>query len=257
MTQIADKVYRNAKVYSIALDGRLKEFCMFNIADSNEFLVCQIPNAHFVMYKELQKYNFGLGRYSDLHRSSLMGNGRKAPNPALGRDAIYRPEWHEAGSVKIENPKELQSKLISTDEALTIHSYYESYTKQEKVWWHKFMVEGTKIKDKENNDIEMAGGAVYSQKPSGVKDNTLFLMLSQKNNSKNGFFDWPMIGWPNSFGSEWHIEILPFMTEYKQAIRTEIGYLRNDRFLSNSYRSYWEKYLENKEFYAAIVAKRY
>ena len=47
-------IYNNYNSYK----PQLKQFCEFTVANPDEFRVCQIPGAHFVMHKELQKYNF-------------------------------------------------------------------------------------------------------------------------------------------------------------------------------------------------------
>ena len=89
-------IYKNYNAYR----PKLKEFCECKVTNPDEFLVCQIPGAHFVMHKELQKYNY-------------KGKNNEAPHPAIfGQMAVYRPEWHEAGSIKIENPQELKEILI-------------------------------------------------------------------------------------------------------------------------------------------------
>ena len=85
---------------------QLKAFSEFKISDPDKFRVCQIKGAHFIMHKELQKYNY-------------CGKNNEAPNlPLYHYRVVYRPEWHEAGSIKIENPEELLSKLISKNEAI-------------------------------------------------------------------------------------------------------------------------------------------
>ena len=46
-------IYNNYNSYK----PQLKQFCEFTVANPDEFRVCQIPGAHFVMHKEIQKYN--------------------------------------------------------------------------------------------------------------------------------------------------------------------------------------------------------
>ena len=106
-------------------------------------------------YKEIQKYNY-------------YGKDGKAPNENLGCTVLYRPEWHEAGSIKIENPQVLLSKLITITEHNAIFDYYkgEVYKNQDGIWWYNMLVEG-----KGNN---IAGGAVLAKKPA---DFAYFLMV--------------------------------------------------------------------------------
>ena len=126
-----------------------KEFCEFKIANPEEFLVCQIPGAHFVMHKELQKYNY-------------KGKNNEVPHPDLyGQLAIYRPEWHEAGTVKINNPTELQSKLIHPSEMKAIYNYYRSADKafadKNYLLWKDILVS--------YQDNKLVAGAKFSQEP--------------------------------------------------------------------------------------------
>ena len=86
----------------------LKEFCEFKVSNPDKFRVCQIPGAHFIMHKEIQYYDY-------------KGNNNEAPDlNKYGKEVCYRPEWHKAGKIKIENPKELLSKLIYKKEAEAI-----------------------------------------------------------------------------------------------------------------------------------------
>ena len=126
-----------------------KEFCEFKVANPEEFLVCQIPGAHFVMHKELQKYNY-------------KGKNNEVPHPDLyGQLAIYRPEWHEAGTVKINNPTELQSKLIHPSEMKAIYNYYRSAVKafadKNYLLWRYILVS--------YQDNKLVAGAKFSQEP--------------------------------------------------------------------------------------------
>ena len=132
---------------------QLEKFCEFTVANPDEFRVCQIPGAHFVMHKELQKYNY-------------CGKDNKAPD-VRDINSAYRPEWHEAGSIKIDNPQELKEKLIRNAEATAIHKYYQSLYNKKDFRWHEILVKGG----------EKAAGAVYSKEPSGVKNNKLGLLL--------------------------------------------------------------------------------
>ena len=199
----------------------LYDFCSFNIADPDKFLVCQIENAHFVMHKELQKYNF------------------KSKCPLkYGKEGAFRPEYHEAGSVKIENPKEVISKLITLDEAKALFKYYKSafYPQEEKVWWYKFMVEGTKIKDKENNDIEMAGGAVYAMKPSVGYNNEHLLVLGHANTGVLGGAGLPQLRFVMSNSDYFW------------------GWSLGETYTASTD---WYRYFDYYDYYMAIVEKRF
>ena len=134
---------------------KLKEFCEFKISDPDKFRVCQIPGAHFIMHKELQKYHF-------------CGPKKECPDPKRygSSDAAYNPKWHQAGNVKIENPKELKSKLITSDEATAIFKYYAP--NKEETWWTNMIVEG-----------KTAGGAVYAQNPQFKEPILMLLVLLQ------------------------------------------------------------------------------
>ena len=128
---------------------KFQEFCEFKVANPEEFLVCQIPGAHFVMHKELQKYNY-------------KGKNNEAPHPDLyGQLAIYRPEWHEAGTIKINNPAELQSKLIHPSEMKAIYNYYKSADKafadKNYLLWKDILVS--------YQDNKLVAGAKFSQEP--------------------------------------------------------------------------------------------
>jgi hypothetical protein len=214
------------KIYN-SYKKQLYDFSTFEIADPKKFLVCQIEGAHFVMHKELQKYNY-----------------KSCVPLKYGEEGAYRPEFHEAGSIKIENPKELKSKLITRDAAQAIFNYYKSayYPKEEKVWWHKFMVEGTKIKDKENNDIEMAGGAVYAKKPSGVRNNEVLLMLGSPDARMYRPAAWSL---PT---------FRPIMTDASNNYYWDV-YMGETYSVHEQYD--WQRYDDYKEYYAAIVEKRY
>ena len=139
-------IYENYDTYKKIF----KEFCEFKVANPEEFLVCQIPGAHFVMHKELQKYNY-------------KGKNNEVPHPDLyGQLAIYRPEWHEAGTVKINNPTELQSKLIHPSEMKAIYNYYRSAVKafanENYLLWEDILVGRYR-------DNKLVAGAKYSQEP--------------------------------------------------------------------------------------------
>ena len=196
----------------------LKEFCEFKVSDPNKFLVCQIPGAHFIMHKELQKYNF-------------CGPKKECPDPKRygSSDAAYNPKWHQAGSIKIENPKELKSKLITSDEATAIFKYYAP--NKEETWWTNMIVEG-----------KTAGGAVYAKNPQ-FKEPILMLFDPQNRYNVNGVQRDP-IGTSLEFG--------PAMRHANINWRAHMGYIQH----SFHGIEYWDSY-DDRDWYAAIVEKRY
>ena len=201
---------------------KLKEFCEFKVSNPNKFLVCQIPGAHFIMHKEIQKYNY-------------YGEDRRAPNPnTYGWDAVFTPEWHEAGSIKIENPKELKSKLIREEEAKAFYKYYHSavFSNQESVSWTKMLVGG--------DDNKLAAGAVLA-KQMASSNNIACLILTRNSGTNTGL---------NHFFNEY--EIVPVMTNTGSTQSEEMGRVHQDypRF-------YWADYYSNKEYYIALIEKRY
>ena len=192
---------------------QLKAFSEFKISDPNKFRVCQIKGAHFVMHKELQKYNY-------------CGKNNEAPNPKLYQPkVVYRPEWHEAGSIKIENPEELLSKLISKNEAIAIYDYYNAavYPNQKNIWWYNMLVEG--------NDL--AGGAAYAKKPTV---NELCLILCGQINGMVERYSRPMMH--------------SLLKNDKNNMWSSMGIVN----IGNTWT--WTNYY-NLEYYAAIVEKRY
>jgi len=231
---------------------KLLAFSKFNIANPDEFLVCQIPGAHFVMHKELQKYNY-------------YGPNGKTPDENLGSTVLYRPEWHEAGSVKIENPKELLSKLITIKEHNAMYDYYKSsvYAKRDRFWWHEMLVEG------EGND--KAGGAVYAKKPAGK-----YSFLMAQNDDKdafNGFKVWTGHKKESGLGYEearpefpWCLSE-PVIGDFKLPLPRSLNLVPNDPLSPPQYhimgytywenRGTWKDYFSDREYYAAIVEKRY
>lgn len=147
----------------------LRAFCNFKVSDPQKYRVCQIKGAHFIMHKELQKYRF-------------CGPDNKCPHPDLygGYDAIYRPEWHQAGTINIDNPKELKSKLITVKEAYALYDYYKAIYKKENIHWADILVEY--IIDKKN----VAGGADYALDPKPNNGDHTFLMLQEPGSRANG-----------------------------------------------------------------------
>jgi hypothetical protein len=205
---------------------QLKAFSEFKVSNPNKFLVCQIPGAHFIMHKEIQKYNY-------------RGKDGAAPNPTPypNRDAVYRPEWHEAGSIKIENPKELKEKLIRVEEAVAFHKYYQAavFSNQERIWWTKMLVGA--------DDNKLAAGAVLA-KQMASPNNQPYLMLSQQ--SKTGM-SWDL------FEHHGGIQLMPVQGEYASGHRQEIG--RISKYAEGKWT--WDYYEARNEYYAAIVEKRF
>jgi len=195
----------------------LKEFCEFTVANPDEFRVCQIPGAHFVMHKELQKYNY-------------CGKDNKAPD-VRDRNSAYRPEWHEAGSIKIDNPKSMKEKLIRVSEATAIYKYYQSLYNKERIWWYEMLVEGG----------EKAAGAVYSKKPSGVSNNRLGLLLYLHDQPQdNGIVEFG--------GTSMRWVWLDRGSSQLVLMGTRGGKIANFN---------WGSYFSFMEYYAAIVENRY
>ena len=192
---------------------QLKAFSEFKISDPDKFRVCQIKGAHFVMHKELQKYNY-------------CGKNNEAPNlPLYHYLVVYRPEWHEAGSIKIENPKELLSKLISKNEAIAIYDYYNAavYPNQKNIWWYNMLVEG--------NDL--AGGAAYAKKPTV---NELCLILYGEIHGMVERYSRPLMH--------------SLLKNEKNNMWSSMGIVNKGNTWT------WTLY-DNLEYYAAIVEKRF
>ena len=134
---------------------QLLAFCEFKITNPDEFRVCQIPGAHFVMHRELQEYKYS----SD------------APDPRrYGRDAIYMPRWHVGGNIKIENPELMKKKLIPRSKMDAILNYFKGYS------WVNALIEGH----------DNSGGARCTHKPGSKA--TLLLFDSEKANNNGASF---------------------------------------------------------------------
>ena len=204
---------------------QLKAFCEFKVSDPDKFLVCQIPGAHFIMHKQLQEYNYG-------------DTGREAPDPrCYGSDAIYRPNWHAAGSIKISNPAEMKTKLIYKKEMDAMFGYFGSGME-----WTKLLIGGHK----------KAGGAVCAKKQTDSAP--ILLLYNHENASQNGVstyvkekeYDSSVMLAPR----EW-LTILRMYSIASSAASYEsydIGELTDDHK--------WKHYTP-RQFYAAIVEKRY
>ena len=208
-------LYNNYNAYR----PQLEKFCEFTVANPDEFRVCQIPGAHFVMHKELQKYNY-------------CGKDNKAPD-VRDINSAYRPEWHEAGSIKIDNPQELKEKLIRNAEAKAIHKYYQSLYNKKDFRWHEILVKGG----------EKAAGAVYSKEPSGVKNNKLGLLLYLHDQPQNnGILDFAHT-----------LEIRCLWLDWESGETVKMGHIQGGVLADY----HWYDYYSENEYYAAIVEKRY
>jgi len=207
---------------------KLKEFCEFKVSDPNKFLVCQIPGAHFIMHKEIQKYDYR-GKDVQISQSEVL---KEAPNTRYEDDAVYRPKWHVAGSIKIENPKELKEKLIIKEEIQAIYKYFQSavYPNAKEIYWYNMLIEGNNI----------AGGAVYSKRPE-VSNGTNILLLATKDKRGMGM---------NSLGNA---ELTPMITCNINQDTVNMGMVNNALFRE----AVWFDYYSQNEYYAAIVEKRF
>ena len=229
-------LYKNYNTYK----DKLKGFCEFKVANPDEFRVCQIPGAHLVMRKEIQKYNY-------------YGENGKFPDPNLyGDHAIYRPEWHEAGSVKIDNPEELISKLIRCSEADAMLTYYiHLYPENYPIWWYLMLM-------KEGADNmggnKMGAGAVY---PNAQKPSMSCLLLDRNKRSIavgehfNKVYVLKVVYASGVRANEVNIE--PVMMNKRRT--GEVQWLPMGNADLNSHK--WISYESHIGYYAAIVEKRY
>ncbi len=223
-------IYENYDTYK----KKFKEFCEFKVANPEEFLVCQIPGAHFVMHKELQKYNY-------------CGKNNEAPDPALyGEIAVYRPEWHEAGSVKIDNPYDLRdSHLLRCQEYEALYKYYRPavYPKGDVFRWMDVLIDG-----------KLAAGAVYAMEPNTYLPSASKLLLYDPQSKNTGYYE-DYNGVIKDSGST--IYIAPLASVSPENIWRkdyhQLGFLEN----SQNGKSKWRSYNSDLNFYAAIVEKRY
>ena len=206
---------------------KLKAFSEFKISDPDKFRVCQIKDAHFIMHKEIQKYNYH--KYGD----------SKAPNYKVLDyfEIVFRPEWHEAGSIKIENPKELKSKLIYDVEMKTLYNYYKSafYSNQDKIWWTKMLVG--------DDASKQPGGAVLA-KPLALPNNTPDLVIVNR--------DRMWYAGTHEMGESGALDISPVWADYGKQITEVLG---QTKFSNNTCQ--WASYNSQYEYYMAIIEKRY
>ena len=206
-------LYNNYKDYK----PQLKKFCEFTIANPDEFRVCQIKGAHFVMHKEIQAYNY-------------IGSNNECPNPRYyGRNAIYMPMWHEAGSIKIENPEEMKSKLITTHKMAAVCDYYNPNWQKGEMSWSKMLVEGE----------DKAGGAVCAR---SLTDPSAFLVLYTPGGHNGSVIEDNIKGEP----------VLGIYSGMKNERATSdwipIGFVSGNK---------WTRVPPRSQFYAVIVEKHY
>ena len=224
-------IYKN---YLSSLE-KIKAFCEFNVANPAEFRVCQIPGAHFVMYKEIQKYNY-------------CGKNNEAPDPALyGEIAVYRPEWHEAGSVKIDNPYDLRdSHLLRCQEYEALYKYYRPavYPKGDVFEWMDVLIDG-----------KLAAGAVYAKEPNTYLPSASKLLLYDPQSKNTGYYE-DYNGVIKGSGTI-DLFIAPLASVSPDNIWRKgyhhLGRLEN----SQNGKSKWRSYNSDLNFYAAIVEQRY
>ena len=224
-------IYNNYDIYK----DKFLKFSMFKATDPDKFRVCQIPGAHFVMHKEIQKYNY-------------KGKNNEAPHPAIyGKYAIYRPEWHEAGSIRIECPYTLKSKLISVKEALALYDYYRSAVYPKGVdWdggiqWIHVLVSGDK-----------SAGAVLAMQPEYSSRFSEILLLSDTNFSK-----YDIDGVESTDNALWIGPTLGIATDQKwKNANRQIGFTEAPQNGKALWRNNGNDYLPYN-YYAAIVAERF
>ena len=224
-------IYNNYDIYK----DKFLKFSMFKATDPDKFRVCQIPGAHFVMHKEIQKYNY-------------KGKNNEAPHPAIyGKYAIYRPEWHEAGSIRIECPYTLKSKLISVKEALALYDYYRSAVYPKGVdWdgviqWIHVLVSGDK-----------SAGAVLAMQPEYSSRFSEILLLSDTNFSK-----YDIDGVESTDNALWIGPTLGIAADQKWTnANRQIGFTEAPQNGKALWRNNGNDYLPYN-YYAAIVAERF
>ena len=227
-------IYNNYDIYK----DKFLEFGMFKATDPDKFLVCQIPGAHFVMHKEIQKYYY-------------KGKNNEAPNPDVhGPNAVYRPEWHQAGSVKIDNPYELPTKLIDCKEAEAIFNYYKSAVYPTgALWWMQMLVEGDK-----------SAGAVLAKQPENVMAPpfSMKLLLYDPLFGKDDIHGMAIHGVERIDNNLWIGPLAGISTDNKwQKSNHQMGFIetpQKGKMLWGRNGSQYDSYLS---YYAAIVEKRY
>ena len=224
-----EAIYENYDTYK----KKFQEFCEFKITNPDEFIVCQIPGAHFVMHKEIQKYYY-------------KGKNNEAPNPEVhGPNAVYRPEWHQAGSVKIDNAYEVPAKLINCSEAEAIFNYFKSAVYPTGAFrWMQMLVEGDK-----------SAGAVLAKQPENVMTQPFCMKLllydplynkddiNGVERKDNSLWIGPLAG--ISMDNKW------------QKHGHQMGYIETPQKGKMLWGRNGSQYDSDLSYYAAIVEKRY
>ena len=179
-------------------------FCDFKVSNPDKFLVCQIPGAHFVMYRELQEYKY------------FNGVGSDAPDPrCYGPDAVYMPRWHWRGSVKIENPAELREKLIPRFKMDNILKYYGTS-------WIDALIDGH----------QYSGGATCEDHPRKTETGTGYSYLLLWNNEK-GANNGASTSWMPFNGTLLSIYNVAVKNETKEYVNFSIYPMENQKWVSS------------------------
>ena len=199
-------------------------FCDFKVTNPDKFLVCQIPGAHFVMYRELQEYKY------------FNGVGSDAPDPrCYGPDAVYMPRWHWRGSVKIENPAELREKLIPRFKMDNILKYYGTS-------WIDALIDGH----------QYSGGATcedHPRKPETVTGYSYLLLWNNEKGANNG----ASTSWMPFNGTLLSIYNVAVKNETKEKVNFSIYPMENQKWVSSDFSSDFGD--KSRELgYLAIVA---
>jgi len=179
-------------------------FCDFKVTNPDKFLVCQIPGAHFVMYRELQEYKY------------FNGVGSDAPDPrCYGPDAVYMPRWHWRGSVKIENPAELREKLIPRFKMDNILKYYGTS-------WIDALIDGH----------QYSGGATCEDHPRKPETETGYSFLLLWNNEK-GANNGASTSWMPFNGTLLSIYNVAVKNETTEKVNFSIYPMENQKWVSS------------------------
>ncbi len=208
-------------LYNIYSDYTTKflAFCDFKVTNPDKFLVCQIPGAHFAMYRELQEYKY------------YNGDGSDAPDPKrYGPDAIYMPRWHFRGKIKIDNPAELREKLIPRFKMNAILNYYGGSP------WYDALIEGH----------QYSAGATCNDSPRNKNPKSTLLLWNNEKGAKNGAEEFfiPFVGIVG-------MRVLSFLN-IAQDNKTFSSFITDA--LDSGGEPKWESYGGPEVFYLAIVA---
>ena len=208
-------------LYNIYSDYTTKflAFCDFKVTNPDKFLVCQIPGAHFAMYRELQEYKY------------FNGVGSDAPDPKrYGPDAIYMPRWHFRGKIKIDNPAELREKLIPRFKMNAILNYYGGSP------WYDALIEGH----------QYSAGATCNDSPRNKNPKSTLLLWNNEKGAKNGAEEF-FIPFLNLVG----MRVLSFLN-IAQDNKTYNSFITDA--LDSGGEPKWASYGGPEVFYLAIVA---